>query len=104
MATRAFFIISVAAKMAQTNYQDILKDLETIPEVRSVDRVRGACDLLVEVEAPIRMIFVANKLMAKDWVKRLYVLKVEPFGTEEYQGLTMDELQKLQRVIPAKTA
>jgi len=103
MATRAYFIINVAGNLAQTDYQDILKDLETIPEVRSVERVRGACDLLVEVEAPIRMIFVANKLMAKDWVKRLYVLKVEPFQTEEYRGLSVDELQKLKRVIPAET-
>jgi len=57
---------------------------------------------LVKVDAPIGLIFVANKLMAKEWVKRLYVLKVEPFQTEQYQGLTVDELIRLKRVVSAE--
>ena len=103
MATKAYFMVSVAEKFCQDGYQGILRDLEAIPEVKSVERVSGACDLLVKIEAPIRMIFVANKLMAKNWVKRLYVLNVEPFQTEEYQGLDLDELVRLKRLIPAKT-
>ena len=96
-------MINVAERFCQNGrIVSILSDLETIPEVKSVERVSGACDLLVKVEAPIRLIFVANKLMAKDWVKRLYVLKVEPFQSEEYQGLTVDEFAKLKRVIPAE--
>jgi len=101
MATRAYFMINVAEKSSKNGYQCILRDLETIPEVKAVERVSGACDLLVKVEAPIRMIFVANKLMAKEWVKRLHVLKVEPINPEEYQGLSVDELIKLKRLIPA---
>ena len=102
MATRAYFMVSVTEKFCYNGYQDILRDLEAIPEVKSVERVSGACDLLVEVEAPIRMIFVANKIMAKEWVKRLHVLKVEPIQTDEYQGLTSDELMRLKRIIPSE--
>jgi len=104
MGTRAYFMVNVEKKSCQNGYQDMLRDLEAIPEVKAVERVSGACDLLVKVDAPIRMIFVANKLMAKEWVKRLYVLKVEPFRTDEYQGLSVDELLKLKRVISAETA
>jgi len=103
MGTRAYFMVNVEKKSCQNGYQDMLRDLEAIPEVKAVERVSGACDLLVKVDAPIRMIFVANKLMAKEWVKRLYVLKVEPFKGDDYQGLSVDELLKLKRVIPAET-
>ena len=100
MATMAYFMINVAEKFCQNGYRDILRDLEAIPEVQSVERVTGACDLLVKVEAPIRMIFVANKLLAKEWVKRLHVLHVEPIKPDEYQGLSVDEPLSLRRVIP----
>jgi len=100
MATRAYFMINVVEKFCQNGYRDILRDLEAIPEVQSVERVTGACDLLVKVEAPIRMIFVANKLLAKEWVKRLHVLHVEPIKPDEYQGLSVDEPLSLRRVIP----
>ena len=99
MATKAYFMVNVVEKFCQDGYQGIFRDLETIPEVKAVERVSGACDLLVKVEAPIRMIFVANKLMAKEWVKRLYVLKVEPIQPEEYQGLSIDELIKLKGLV-----
>ena len=101
MATKAYFMVSVAEKFCQNGYQDILMDLETIPEVKSVEHVRGACDLLVKVEAPIRLIFVANKLMAKEWVKRLRALQVDPIQPEEYQGLSIDELIRLKRLVSA---
>ena len=102
MATRAYFMINVAEEFSKNGYQGILKDLEAIPEVESVERVTGASDLLVKVEAPIRMIFVANKILAKEWVKRLHVLHVEPIKPEEYQGLSIDELIRLKRIMPAE--
>ena len=104
MATKAYFMVNIVEKSCQNGYQDIFRDLEAIPEVKAVERVSGACDLLVKVDAPIRMIFVANKLMAKEWVKRLYVLKVEPFRTDEYQGLSVDELIKLKRLLRTETS
>lgn len=103
MATKAYFMLCVVEKFCQDSYQRILSDLEAIPEVQAVERVSGGCDLLVKVEAPIRMIFVANKILAKEWVKRLHVLQVEPIQPEEYQGLTVDELIRLKRILPAET-
>jgi len=103
MATKAYFMVSVAEKFCQEGYQRIFRDLETIPEIQAVDRVSGGYDLLIKVEAPVRMIFVANKLMAKEWVKRLYVLKVEPIQPEEYQGLSVDELIRLKKLISTET-
>ena len=104
MATQAYFMVNVAEKFWQEGYPRIFKDLEAIPEVKAIERVNGACDLLIKVEAPIRMIFVANKLMAKEWVKRLHVLHVEPIQPEEYQGLSVDELIRLKRLIPTETS
>ena len=96
-------LINVAEKFSKNGYQSILRDLESIPEVESVERVTGASDLMVKVEAPIRMIFVANKILSKGWVERLHVLHVEPLKPEEYQGLSIDELIKLRRIIPAES-
>ena len=105
MATKAYFMINVTEKFCQkSGYQDILRDLETMPEVKAVERISGACDLLVKVDAPVRMIFVANKLLAKEWVKRLHVLYVEPIQPDEYQGFSIDELIWLKKVVPAETA
>jgi len=102
MATKAYLVISVAEEFYQNRYQDVLRDLEAVPEVESIERISGTCDLMVKVEAPIRVVFVANKILPKEWVKRLYVLKVEPFRIDEYQGLTTDELLRLKSVIPAE--
>ena len=77
MATKAYFKVDIAEKFCQDSYQTILRDLETIPEVKSVERVIGSCDLLVKVDVPIRMIFVANKIRSKKWVKGFRVLNVE---------------------------
>lgn len=102
MATKAYFVITVAEEFYQNRYQDVLRDLEAVPEVESIERISGTCDLLVKVEAPIRVVFVADKILVKTWVQRLRVLKVEPFRIDEYQGLTIDELLRLERVIPAE--
>lgn len=108
MTTKAYFLISVAEKFYQKGYghmlKDILRDLEAIPEIKVVEQVSGNCDLLVKVEAPIRTIFVANKILAKEWAKSLRVLHVEPIQTDVYQGLTIDGLTRLRRIIPAEAA
>ena len=104
MARKAYFVISVDEEFYQNRYQDVLRDLKAVPEVESIERISGTCDLMVKVEAPIRVIFIVNKILAKEWVKRLYMLKVEPFGIDEYQGLTVDDLLRLKRVIPEEAA
>lgn len=104
MATRVYFMINVAEEYRQDGYQDILRDLRTIPEIKAVERVSGECDLLVKAEVPVRMIFIAHKLRAKEWVKSLQVLRVEPMLPDEYQELTPDELIWLKGVAPAEVA
>ena len=96
MARKAYFVIRVDEECYRNRYQDVLRDLKAIPEVESIERISHTCDLLVKVEAPIRVVFVANKILCKEWAKSLHALKVEPFRLEEYQGLTVDELLSLR--------
>ncbi len=103
MVMKAYFLIAVDEASCQNGYVDILKDLEDIPDVKSIDRVKGACDLLVKVDTNVsRMMFVANKVMASKWAKHLNVLQVEPIQPEEYKGLNVDELVWLKKVLPAE--
>lgn len=83
MATKAYFVVSVAEDFYQNRYEDVLRDLEAVPEVESIERISGTCDLLVKVGVPVAAIFVANKTLAKEWVKSLHMLKIEPFRTED---------------------
>lgn len=99
MATKTYFVISVDEDCYQNRYQDVLRDLKAIPEVESVERIKGTCDLMVQAKAPLRAVFVANKILPKEWVKRLLMLKVDPFRIDELEGLTYGELIRLKRVI-----
>ena len=103
MGIKAYFVITVDEKFCQNGYGEILKDLESIPDIKSVDRVKGACDLLVKVDTDLsRMMFVANKVMISKWAKHLNVLQVEPIQPEKYKGLGMDELVWLKKVMAAE--
>ena len=78
MGTKAYFMVNMEKKFTEDGYYlDAIRELEAIPEVESVKPVSGVCDLLVEVDAPIRVVLVANKIQAKKWVKSLHVLRVE---------------------------
>ncbi len=83
MAAKAYFMINVAE---QFGYQEVLKDLIPIPEVESIERIDGMCDLLVKVGVPVAVDFVADEILLKKWVKSLRVLKVEPVGKGENNG------------------
>ena len=102
MAIKAYFVISVAEEFYQNHYQDVLRALEAVPEIESIERIKGACDLLVKVTAPVRVVSVANKILAKEWVRSLHMFKVEPFRLEGYPRLTVDDLLSLRRKIPAE--
>ena len=79
METKAYFMINMDKKFSDDSYYlDAIRELEAIPEVESVNPVSGMCDLLVKVDAPIRVILVANKIRAKKWVKNFHILNVEP--------------------------
>lgn len=78
MATTAYFRVSVAQQFFQNHYLNVLRDLKAIPEVESIERVSGKSELLVKVNAPVRAVFVANKILVKEWVKSLQIAEVEP--------------------------
>lgn len=86
MAAKAYLMIVVAEDYLKDDYRKILKDLKSIPEVKSVERVMGTYDLLVQVEVPLHSwtVFAADKVLAKEWAKHLQVFNVEPLGFEKY--------------------
>jgi len=84
MGTKAYFMVNMKKRFSDDGYYlEAVRELEAIPEVEEVKPVSGACDLLVKVDAPIRVIFVANKIRAKKWVNSLRVLNVEPMSPAE---------------------
>jgi hypothetical protein len=94
MGTRAYFMINVGIDVSKNGYLgDPVKELEEMPEVRAVEPVFGLYDLMVEVDAPVRVIHVANKIMEKYWVKRLHILRTVATEPEEIAkgGLMLGE-------------
>ena len=100
MATRGYFMITVEEESYRNYYQDVLRDLKAVPEVDSIQRISGTHNLFVNVTAPMRLIFVANKILPNKWVKQFYILKVEPFKPHDYEGFTADELIRLKGLMP----
>jgi hypothetical protein len=79
MGAKAYFMIDMDKKFCEDScYLDAIRELEAIPEVEIVSPVSGACDLLVKVDAPIRVILVADKIRTKKWVKDFHILNIEP--------------------------
>lgn len=95
MGTKAYFMVKMKKKFNEDGYYlDAVRELEAMPEVESVEPVSGVCDLLVKVDAPIRVIFVANKIRVKEWLKSLRVLEIEYTETGEALEPTAPELLK----------
>lgn len=103
MATKAYFMINIAEESCLDGYQEIIRDLEALPEVKAIEPVRGWCDLLVQVEAPIRVIIVAHKIMAKKWVKHLSYLTADPSQNNRHERLPHEVLRS-PKVALAKRA
>ena len=83
MGTKAYFMINMDKTLSEDGYYaDAIRELEAIPEIESVEAVSGTYDLVAKVDAPIRVILVANKVLEKKWVKRLHVLRAEPAERE----------------------
>jgi len=98
MATKAYLMVNLRERFSDNgHYLNVLRDLAAMPEVESVEPVSGVCDLLVKVEAPVRVVFVANKILAKEWAKGLKILRLEPIGISEATKLSEAELVKLAR-------
>lgn len=71
-------MVKIDKKLEEGDYVRALGDLKALPEISTVEPIDGPCDFLVTAEAPIRMVFVAHKIQAREWVKGLGVPKVTP--------------------------
>ena len=96
MGTKAYFMVNMDKKFSEDAYYlNAVQELQAMPEVESVEPVSGVCDLLVKVDAPIRVILVANKIATKKWVKSLHVLKIEyPETTEASKSATPEPVKE----------
>ena len=74
MITKAYFMIKMVKR---DGYRDALRDLQAMPEIKSVELVSGEYDLMAMVEAPVTVAVVAKKIRERGWVERLYTLGVE---------------------------
>ena len=83
VGTKAYFLVKMAEGLDEERKVAAQREVEAIPEVKSVEPVSRAGELLVTVEAPIKVILVAHKVMAKGWVERLRYVTIE-----EAQALT----------------
>jgi hypothetical protein len=93
MATKRYLMLNVAEEACRNGYEDVLRDLITIPEVQSIERLCGIFDLIVQVECPAKVGYAAAEdLLAKGWVKRLQVLQVEPNEPSEITPPTVLEM------------
>lgn len=76
MGVRAYLLIEVADNMAQQDFITTLRQLEDMPGVDFVDPVMGLADMVIMVDAPVTVEAIASKIRAKDWVKKLEILRV----------------------------
>lgn len=96
MGTKAYLMVNLDKRFNHDGYYlDGVKELAAMPEVESVEPVSGVCDLLVKVDAPIRVVFVANKILAKEWVKNLKILRIEPEPSETPKQTMEEQRERL---------
>jgi hypothetical protein len=79
MSAKVYFMINLDKGMDRQTCYNAMEELWMLPEVTSVEIVEGCSDIFVTVEAPQRVISVANKVRTKDWVKGFEMLKVIPY-------------------------
>jgi len=80
MEIKAYLMIKMERKDGGDGERDAVKELEEMPEIETVTPVSGEYDLVgvATVDTPKRVTGVANEIKAKEWVKDLHFLKVEP--------------------------
>ena len=76
MGVRAYLLVEVADNMAQQDFVNTLRQLEDMPGVDFVDPVIGSADMVIMVDAPVTVEAIASKIRAKDWVKKLEILRI----------------------------
>ncbi len=67
IATKAYIMIHLDKKVDEDGCLRAIEELQAMPEVDTVERVDGFCDLVVTVDAPQRVIFVANRIRTTEW-------------------------------------
>ncbi|HEX75714.1 MAG TPA: hypothetical protein G4O12_03930 [Dehalococcoidia bacterium] len=80
MGTKAYLMVKMEMSYARDGHTDGMKELKAMPEIETVEPVSGDYDFVIAatVDAPVRVASVASEIRAKEWVKNLDVLKVEP--------------------------
>ena len=78
MGNKVYFMIKTAEEAGKEGYEEALKGLEAMPEIESVESVSGDYNLVAQVNAPKRVVPIANRILENGGVKRIEVLRVEP--------------------------
>lgn len=86
MGIKAYLMIKMERKDGGDGERDAVKELEEMPEIETVTPVSGEYDLVgvATVDTPKRVTGVANEIKAKEWVKNLHFLKVEPVSPNPF--------------------
>jgi len=106
MATTAYLLIRASEAVRHNGYLKALEDLRTLPEVEYVEPVSGLYDCVARVEAPIRLIFLVHKVMAKSWIERVHVLRVDQSAARalETEEVRTARLMRQREIIKAYRA
>jgi hypothetical protein len=106
MATNAYLLIRAAEAVRHNGYLKALEDLWSLPEVEYVEPVSGLYDCVARVEAPIRLVFLVHKVMAKSWVERVHVLSIDQPAQEalETEEARTARLMRQREIIKAYRA
>lgn len=95
MGTKAYFMIKMAKRFCDENhFVGVMRELEGISEVEAVTPVSGMYDLMVRVDAPMRPIFIANKIRTRKWVDKFRILEVEAEGGTAPEVTVADLMEK----------
>ncbi|MEW6034439.1 MAG: hypothetical protein AB1603_06265 [Chloroflexota bacterium] len=76
MGLRAYLVIKVKKGIGREEFVEVVKGLETMPEVDFVDPVKGLGNLVVMVDCPVTVEAVAEKIKARPWVESLDILSI----------------------------
>jgi hypothetical protein len=76
MGVRAYLLVEAADDMEQQDFVSTLRQLEEMPGVDFVDPVIGSTDMVIMVDAPVTVEAIASRIRAKDWVKKLEILRI----------------------------
>lgn len=76
MGVRAYLLVEVTDDMEQQDFITTLRQLEEMTGVDFVDPVIGSTDMVIMVDAPVTVEAIASRIRAKDWVKKLEILRI----------------------------